>query len=87
MTDPMPVFTIKAQDQLAPRAVLAYAGLCMAAGLTDQAEQVRAALVEIEAWQAANPDRVKLPDHAHVPAAAAVDEREPVPDPNRQRRR
>lgn len=62
-----PTFTIRAQDKLAVRAVSAYLGLCLELGLDDQAAQVQLALDEIEAWRAANPGRVNLPDHTHVP--------------------
>lgn len=68
---PMPVFTIKAQDALAPEAVSAYHDLCVKYGLHGQAYQVRLALAEIADWQAANVDLIKLPDHDHVPAAAS----------------
>lgn len=64
----MPVFVLKAQDKLAPFTVEAYHGLCCAAGLYDQACEVSDALEEIVAWQRRHPDRVKMPDHKHVPA-------------------
>lgn len=63
----MPVFVIKAKDALAPEAVGAYRDLCLKYGLDSQAAEVRKALSEISAWQLANEDRVKLPDHEHVP--------------------
>lgn len=68
--DPMPVFVIKAQDMLAHPAVKAYRDLCLAYGAVDQAAEVRQALLEIGEWQARNADRLKLPDHPHVPVAA-----------------
>lgn len=70
MTGNMPTFVIKAKDLLAPEAVKAYWELCVKYHLHDQAEQVLLALDEIILWQQDNKDAVKLPDHAHVPAAA-----------------
>jgi DNA-binding HxlR family transcriptional regulator len=63
----MPVFVIKAQDALAPQAIEAYRRLCVRYELLEQAEQVQLALDEIEAWQAANEDLLRLPRHRHVP--------------------
>lgn len=65
--DPMPVFTIKAKDQLSLGAITAYRYLCLAAGLDQQAAEVTKAIDEIQAWQQRNPDRLQLPDHKHVP--------------------
>ncbi len=67
--DAMPVFTIKAKDKLAIRAVEAYRRLCLELGLNAQADEVDKALDEIVAWREAHPDQVKLPDHPHVPAS------------------
>jgi hypothetical protein len=67
MSDPMPVFTIKAKDDLAPAAIRAYRLLCGERGLLEQAAEVDKALDEITAWRARNPDLTKLPDHPHVP--------------------
>lgn len=66
--DPMPVFVIKGKDSLAPAAVMAYADLCVSAGLEDQAGEVESAFLEITEWQRLHPDAVKTPDHKHVPA-------------------
>lgn len=66
-SDPMPVFTIKAQDQLAVVAVEHYRHLCEINGLTDQAAEVEKAIDEIEQWQHRHTDRVKRPDHQHMP--------------------
>jgi len=76
-----PRFVIRAQDTLAVRAVRAYLGLCLELGLDEQAAQVQAALDEIEAWRAANPDRVRLPDHTHVPAQVTPTERKAAGGP------
>lgn len=65
---PMPVFILKAKDNLAPGAVANYAILCETAGLFDQAEQVREALAEIVAWRDEHRELCKWPDHEHVPA-------------------
>jgi hypothetical protein len=67
--DPMPVFVIKGTDRIAPAAVEAYHDLCIELGLSDQAGQVWHAAEEIRRWQARHPDRIKKPDHPHVPAA------------------
>lgn len=71
--DPMPVFVIKGKDQLALPAVHAYRQLCLDHGLVDQAVQVTRAYAELNGWQRRHPDRVALPDHEHVPAAAGAD--------------
>jgi hypothetical protein len=68
-TDPMPVFTIKAKDKLALRAVDAYRILCEGLGLDEQAREVERAYTEIDEWRQRNPGEIKLPDHKHVPAA------------------
>lgn len=66
--DPMPVFVIKAKDQLAPAAVNAYRAACTLHGLSEQAEQADLARIEIIDWQHRHPETVQLPDHQHVPA-------------------
>jgi hypothetical protein len=70
MTDPMPVFPIKAKDALASTIVAAYRQECIRHDLHGQAEQVWLALEEILAWQRRNPEFVNLPDHKHVPVQA-----------------
>jgi hypothetical protein len=66
--DPMPVFTIKAKDQLAPAAILAYYDLCVVNGLArSQGTEVSKALRETRLWQARHRDEVQMPDHPHVP--------------------
>lgn len=65
--DDMPVFVLKAQDMLAMTAIDEYHNACLKAELHDHAEQVEMALVEFQDWQAANPERMKMPDHKHVP--------------------
>lgn len=74
--DPMPVFTIKGQDRLAVAAVEGYRAICENAGLTEQAHQVAIAGREIHDWQQRNPDRLKFPDHKHVPARPVRPEQE-----------
>jgi len=66
--DPMPVFTIKAQDRLALHALIAYREACFDAGIRSQALEVIKAIAEIASWQDRNLDKMKLPDHNHVPA-------------------
>lgn len=68
----MPVFPIKAKDALAIEAVQAYRELCVKYGLYGQAQQVQLAINEITDWQGANEDRMKLPDHKHVPVGHDV---------------
>ena len=72
MTYPMPVFTIKAKDKLALDTIARYRDLCLRAGLLAQAAEVEEAYEEFMVWQASNPERVKLPDHKHVPAGDLV---------------
>lgn len=64
----MPVFTIKAKDNLALGAVAAYRRLCNEHGLTEQGAEVAKAIDEISDWRARHPDRWKMPDDKHVPA-------------------
>ncbi len=66
--DPKPVFVLKGQDVLAPGIVDAYRRECVRHGLDEQAAQVELAFREMAEWQARHPERVKLPDHKHVPA-------------------
>jgi F420-dependent methylenetetrahydromethanopterin dehydrogenase len=68
MSEPMPVFILKAKDNLTPWAVANYAILCEAAGLCDQAEEVRKALAEMVNWRDEHREQCKWPDHDHVPA-------------------
>lgn len=71
--DPMPVFVIKAKDQLALDAVAAYRQLCLDHDLPHQAIEVTRAYAEINGWQQRHPDRVALPEHEHIPATAGAD--------------
>jgi hypothetical protein len=64
----MPVFTIKAKDALAIRAVRYYKHLCEQAGLAHQATEVQRALDEMHVWRLNNRELIKEPDHVHVPA-------------------
>lgn len=64
----MPVFVIKAKDELGIHAIRGYRELCLAAGLEDQAAEVDKAIAEMVAWRAEYPDEMQLPDHRHVPA-------------------
>lgn len=65
--DPMPVFVLKAKDDLAMIAILAYHHACRQADLWAQAIEVEKAMSEFWAWRAIHPDECKLPDHKHVP--------------------
>lgn len=65
--DPMPVFTLKAKDQFTVPTVEYYNRLCRAHGLYDQVIENDKALAELRAWETRNSDRMKLPDHKHVP--------------------
>lgn len=57
-----PVFTIRAQDILAPQALAAYAALARKLDLHDHAQRVEAIAVDFLAWQAAHHHQVKRPD-------------------------
>lgn len=72
MTAPhiMPIFVVKGQDVLAVETIEAYRDLCVKYSLTAQADQVDLAIAEMVAWQGENQDRVRLPEHRHVPAGA-----------------
>ncbi len=69
-SDVMPIFAIKASDNLAPATVAAYLSFCEQRGLRGHAEQVRTALAEIEAWRAKHPGLCKDPFHEHAPAGS-----------------
>lgn len=71
--DPMPLFVLKGHDMLTPDAIAAYMNACAARGLREQARQVWQALGEIARWQSRNPDRVRHPNHPHVPVTAYTD--------------
>ena len=68
MSDPMPVFIIKAKDNLAPGVIAQYVRACVDQGLHNQARSVIDSLEEVNAWRERNPGLCKWPDHAHVPA-------------------
>lgn len=57
-----PLFIIRAQDKLAPAAIRAYARLLREKKLTKAALAVGKYAKEVEAWQKAHKERVKLPD-------------------------
>jgi hypothetical protein len=57
-----PWFAVRAQDVLAPGCLNAYAVALHAQGLVRQAEDVVALAARMRAWQAQNPDLVKVPD-------------------------
>lgn len=62
-----PVFVLKSTDALSLPTIEAYRRECVRRRLDDQARQVTAAFLEMAAWQARNPELIKLPDHKHVP--------------------
>jgi len=68
--DSMPRFTFLAKDNYMTDALDAYFDSLTRAGLLEQAEEVRKAIQEIVDWQANNEDRMKDPDHVHVPVKA-----------------
>lgn len=58
-----PLFLIRGQDVFAARAIRAYASLVAGTpGQGSVAVGLMAYADEVEAWQAANADRVKVPD-------------------------
>lgn len=57
-----PWFALRAKDKLSVDAVHSYAEACRRNGLIEHAEKVRIAAKQMEAWQEANHDKVKLPD-------------------------
>ncbi len=67
-SDPMPVFILKAKDNLALNTVWSYRQQCLSAGLTEQADEVRKAYREIIEWRKRHPEVCQMPDHAHLPA-------------------
>lgn len=69
VVDSEPRFVIRGQDALALVAIERYRVECEVRGLFGQRDQVQRAKQEIAGWQRRNPDRVKLPDHVHVPVS------------------
>lgn len=58
-----PVFTIRAKDAIAVRAVLRYATYARDAGCTDDfITEVHMRASEMDVWQRTHPELVKLPD-------------------------
>lgn len=58
-----PVFILRAQDALAPLAVVAYLKLCEEEGTTENhLTEVGLAYATLAEWQSEHPDRVKTPD-------------------------
>lgn len=75
--DPMPVFAIKAKDNLAVLAVIGYRALCDEHGLDAQSESVSRSIAEMVAWRERYPEMCKWPDHEHVPAGQPGSSSEP----------
>jgi hypothetical protein len=69
MPKKMPVFVLKAQDELAIPTILFYMRSLEKFGLMDQSAEVSKALDEFKEWEQENPDKMKMPDHKHVPAS------------------
>lgn len=63
----VPAFIVKATDRFATETIRAHIRCCWREMLVSQADEETLALAEIIAWQKANPDKVHLPDHVHVP--------------------
>jgi hypothetical protein len=81
--DVMPVFVLKAKDNLALGAIDAYRKACQMIGDYGQAEQVELAMNEILKWRARNPFACKYPDHNHAPAGTSGSGSEtPAPPPS-----
>lgn len=60
--DGEPYFVIRAQDILAPQAVMHYAALARKLGLDHFAQEVEARAVELMHWQTEHAGLVKVPD-------------------------
>lgn len=59
-----PVFILRSQDQLAPKAVCDWANRALSSGKVP-VEKINGAIADemaMENWQRVNPDKVKLPD-------------------------
>jgi hypothetical protein len=57
-----PCVVFRAQDALALEALTYYEQICIGHGARRNAKAVAEAIQQIAAWQAAHPDRIKLPD-------------------------
>lgn len=58
-----PVFILRGQDAVAPKAIMAYAQLCQAQGCDDgHVNQVMLVAQKMRSWQSGNPGLVKDPD-------------------------
>lgn len=63
-----PVFLLRAQDLFALSGINGYVAELLNHNQYEQAEQVALAITEVSDWQDENTDRLKVPDHQHVPA-------------------
>jgi hypothetical protein len=66
-TDGEPVFLLRGQDKYATAGIFGYVLGLESWKQHEQAEEASKAKDEMVSWQAKNPDRVKNPDHRHVP--------------------
>ncbi len=61
--DDEPIILFRAKDKLTPQMLEAYKKLCLDAGCQPgQIESLDPMIEKFKNWQAANPDKVKLPD-------------------------
>ncbi|HEX8108515.1 MAG TPA: hypothetical protein VF516_12365 [Kofleriaceae bacterium] len=68
VVDVMPEFPLLAKDELAVDVIKYYRMCCESAGYLNQAAEVEKAIAEFNGWRERHPDKVKRPDHEHVPA-------------------
>lgn len=66
LADDEPFFLLRGQDGIASSAIRAYLNKCFEAGAESHAYAVEKVLLEFEAWQQSNHDRVKMPDSPSV---------------------
>lgn len=64
-----PIFVLRGQDMFATSGVIAYEQELRDHHQYGQAEEVQKALGEMFTWQDEHTDRLKNPDHEHVPAS------------------
>jgi hypothetical protein len=62
-----PIFVLRGQDKFATGGIKGYQIGLDTWNQTKQADEVQKAMDEMIAWQARHADRIKNPDHQHVP--------------------
>lgn len=68
-----PIFVLRGQDMFAECGIVGYQTELLSHRVLEQADQVSLALEEMQQWQESNANRLKVPDHRHVPVSGEVE--------------